>query len=129
MISLKELIEELPYDVEIIRLNNAPNPSIFLTCPKCGKKGKLNVVGRGFGGRRRFRISHEDGLKCHISWLDEEWELLDAVYDAAKTYIQHHKNEIPIRITKERKYSSRRPIIVYVDEIKIEKPYFDRLPV
>ena len=129
MLTLKELVEELPYDVEIVRLNNAANPSIFLTCPKCGERGKLNVEKRSFGGRRRYKITHDDGTKCHISWLDNEWELLDAVYDAAKTYILHYKDEIPVKITKERRYGSRRPIVVYTDKIEIRNPYFDRLPV
>ena len=70
--------------ISVERRNLCPlKTTIFIICPKCGRKGKLGVKKKNAFGQRKYMIIHEDG-KCYVSPLDKEWESLDQLYSSIR---------------------------------------------
>jgi len=69
-----------------VRKYKKPEKSIYIRCPKCGRIGRLIVVGRRAWGHRVYAIKHRDNRtangesRCIVSLTHEFYEKVDEIY-------------------------------------------------
>jgi len=78
-------------EYEVTKLNKkARFLSILMTCPRCGKKGKLIGNGtRTYG--LALKIKHLDGTSCNYSYGTEHYDALLEIYHRERFKKRYNK--------------------------------------
>ena len=64
------------------KLEKAQNSKamIIVTCPVCGKPGRLVSAGNKKWYGRKYKVLHDGVRGCNISWFHPAWEEVDEIY-------------------------------------------------